>query len=183
MCLGRIVMAHGVRGEVGIEAYTEAPGEITRYGVLTDEAGARTFEIAALRLGPKGPIVRLAGVTDRDAAEDLKGTRLYVPRGRLPGLRDKDSYYHADLIGLRAERADGTILGTVFAVQNFGAGDLLEIAPPATTQGNPPQNTLLVPFTKAVVPVVDIGGGRVVIDPPPGLLDGAGAAPEGAKGD
>jgi 16S rRNA processing protein RimM len=154
-----------VQGWVGVETYTEAAGDLVAYGEFADEAGTATFAIDEARMGPKGLLVRFAGVSDRNAAEALKGTRLCVPRASLPKIREKESYYHADLIGLAAARTDGAVLGRVVAVQNFGAGDLLEIAQP----GNP--NTLLVPFTQAIVPEVDVKAGRVVIDPPPGLLD------------
>ncbi len=167
VCLGRIVAAHGVQGWVGIETYTEQPEEVAAYGTLRDERGTREFEVADMRMGPKGILVRLDGVSDRNQAEALKGTRLYVPRARLPKIREKDAYYHADLIGLAAERTDGSALGRVVAVQNFGAGDLLEIK----VEGE--KDTVLVPFTKEIVPEVDMAGGRVVVDPPAGLLEAA----------
>jgi len=167
VCLGRVVAAHGVQGWVGIETYTEAADEFVAYGELEDESGATAFAIEEARMGPKGLLVRFADVTDRDAAEALKGKRLYVSRARLPKLREKEAYYHADLIGLAAERTDGFALGRVVAVQNFGAGDLLEIAVAGKA------DTVLVPFTKAIVPEVDMKGGRLVVDPPPGLLDAA----------
>ncbi len=165
VCLGRVVVAHGVQGWVGIETYTERAEEIAAYGDLTDEAGETTYTLAAMRMGPKGLLALFEGVDDRDAAEDLKGTRLYVPRSALPRIRDKDAYYHADLIGVAAVLIDGTALGTVTAVQNFGAGDLLEIVVPGK------RDTVLVPFTKAIVPEVDMKARRLVVDPPPGLLD------------
>ena len=171
VCLGRIIGAHGIRGEVKIDSFTELPEEIGAYGELSDESGARTFEITELYEGPKGILARLKGVTDRNAAEDLRGMRLYVPRSRLPRLKDDDEFYQADLIGLAAE-ADGAVIGTVRAVQNYGAGDLLEIDVPGR------KNSLLVPFTHAVVPTVDVKAGRVVIVPPPGLLDEGAPPPE-----
>jgi 16S rRNA processing protein RimM len=165
------VGAHGVRGEVKLESFTEYADEIAAYGDLYDETGTRPFPLAEMRAGPKGILARFAGVTDRNAAEDLRGVRLYVPRSRLPRLREEDAYYQADLIGLAAELGDGSALGRVRAVQNFGAGDLLEIDVPGR------KNTLLVPFTRAVVPTVDMTAGRVVIEPPPGLLDEGGTPP------
>jgi 16S rRNA processing protein RimM len=165
VCLGRIVAAHGVQGWVGIETYTEHAEEIAAYGPLTDEGGETDYLIADMRMGPKGILVRLEGVSDRNHAEELKGTRLYVPRAALPKIREKEAYYHADLIGLAAERTDGTAMGRIVAVQNYGAGDLLEIK----VEGK--ADTVLVPFTKKSVPEVDMAGGRVVIDPPLGLLD------------
>jgi 16S rRNA processing protein RimM len=109
-------------------------------------------------------LVRLEGVADRTAAEAMRGVRLYVPRDALPAMEDEDEFYHADLIGLAAVLADGTEIGKVRAVFDFGAGDSLELSHTAT--GKP----LLVPFTREVVPVIDVAGGKVVVDPPPGLL-------------
>jgi 16S rRNA processing protein RimM len=112
----------------------------------------------------KGAVLaRIEGVTDRDQAEALKGTRLYVDRAALPALYEAETYYHADLIGLAAEDREGRSLGRVVAVENFGAGDLLEIAEGPGGQGG---KSLLVPFTRAAVPVVDLEGGRLVVDPP-----------------
>jgi 16S rRNA processing protein RimM len=165
VCLGRIVAAHGVQGWVGIETYTEQAEEIAAYGTLSDERGETEFVIADMRMGPKGILVRLEGVSDRNQAEDLKGTRLYVPRAALPKIREKEAYYHADLIGLAALHTDGSEMGRIVGVQNFGAGDLLEIKAAGKA------DTVLVPFTKKAVPEVDVRGGRVVIDPPLGLLD------------
>ena len=161
-----------MRGEVKLESFTEYADEIAAYGDLYDETGTHAFPLAELREGPKGILARFEGVTDRNAAEDLRGVRLYVPRSRLPRIQDDDEYYQADLIGLAAVLGDGSALGRVRAVQNFGAGDLLEIDVPGR------KNTLLVPFTRAIVPTVDVTAGRIVIAPPPGLLDEGGKPPE-----
>jgi 16S rRNA processing protein RimM len=163
--VARIGAAHGVAGEVRLKSFAETPTDIGRYGTLADKDG-RLFEVAAARpLGssPDVLVVRFKGIDDRDAAEALNGVELSVPRERLqqPKL---DEFYHADLIGLAAVTPVGEPLGAVVSVQNYGAGDLLEIAPPGGTP-------FLVPFTLAAVPDVDVGGGRVVVDPPPGLLD------------
>lgn len=156
--VGAIAGAHGVRGEVRVKSFTADPLALAEYGPLSDEAGARRF-----KLKPRGAvrgllIARLDGVADRDAAEALKGTRLYVPRSALPAPKG-DEWYVGDLEGLAAETADGAAVGRVKAVENYGAGDVIEIertsAPP-----------LLLPFTLRTVPVVDIAGGRIVIDPP-----------------
>jgi len=120
----------------------------------------REVAIATVRPGKDCLIARLAGVADRTAAEQLRNVKLYVARGKLPAIDEPETWYHADLIGLAAVTPDGAALGHVVAVQNFGAGDLLEIAPAA---GGP---TLLLPFTDAVVPLVDVAGGRVVVNPP-----------------
>jgi 16S rRNA processing protein RimM len=159
--------AHGIKGEVRLKAYTQDPMAVADYGPLI-AADGRRFEIEAMRpaAGSSSPdmlVVRIKGVSDRNAAEALNRLELSVPKDALPPAEEGE-YYHADLIGLRAETPSGTILGTVVAVPNYGAGDLLEIAP-ATG------NTILVPFTDAVVPEVDIAEGRVVVDPPRGLLD------------
>jgi 16S rRNA processing protein RimM len=154
--LGRIAGAHGIRGEVIIHAYTEPPENIAAYGPLSDEAGARTFRIESARATAKGVVARLAGVADRTAAEALKGIDLYVDRDRLPPAAEGE-YYHADLIGLAAVDAKGQRIGEIVAVQNYGAGDLLEIRLTGTRQ------TELIPFTDASVPEVDVAAKRVVV--------------------
>ena len=161
---------HGVKGAVRIKSFTASPRDIARYGPLEDEKGERRFALTVIGEGKGVLLARLSGVEDRDRAEALRGLRLYLPRAALPRTAE-DEYYHADLIGLAAELVDGTKLGEVRAVHDFGAGDTLEIA----RAGGPP---VLVPFTKSVVPVVDIEGGRLVLDPPPGILAAAGAESE-----
>lgn len=162
VCLGVIVGAHGVKGAVRIKSFTAEPRDVARYGALEDEAGERQFRLRIAGQATGVVIARIAGVADRNRAEELRGLRLYLPREALPPP-GKEEYYHADLIGLAALLADGTPLGHVRAVYDFGAGDTLDIARPF---GQP----VMVPFTREVVPVVDIAGGRLVIDPPPGLL-------------
>lgn len=158
--------AHGVRGEVRLKSFTEDPLAIGRYGVLASDDG-RSFVIASARPAAGTVldmlIVRVEGVTTRDQAAALNGLELSVPRAVLPRT-GPDEFYHADLIGLDVALKDGTGAGAVVAVRNFGAGDLIEVAP---VRGP----TFLVPFTRAAVPEVDIAGGRIVIDPPPGLLE------------
>jgi 16S rRNA processing protein RimM len=162
--VARIGAAHGIKGEVRVKAYTADPRGIASYGPL-EAPGGRLFEVASLRpaAGPAADmlVVKFKGIADRNAAEALNGVELSIPRDRLPPAGE-DEYYHADLIGLTAFRPDGVELGTVIAVQNYGAGDLLEIAP---KRGE----TLLVPFTRAVVPEVDLALRKVIIDPPEGL--------------
>lgn len=160
--LGRIAGAHGIRGEVVIHAYTAAPEGIGAYGPLSDAAGARTFTVKGTRAMPKGVIARLEGVTDRNAAEALKGVELYVDRDRLPPAAEGE-YYHADLIGLTAVDRDGKAIGEIVAVQNFGAGDLIEIRLAGSGR------TELVPFTDDCVPQVDIEAGRAVVIFPPSV--------------
>lgn len=152
--LGKISTAQGIRGEVVIKSYTDAPADIAAYGPLLDEAGTREFDITVIRVTKKGVVAKIAGVTDRNAAEALRGTKLLVPRERLPEP-DEDEVYHVDIIGLEAVTADGEILGEVVAFQNFGAGDLLEIR----LAGK--RRTELVPFDDHFVPDIDIEAGRV----------------------
>lgn len=158
--LGRIAGAHGIRGEVRINSFTAAPEDVAAYGELTDGRG-RAFVIERLR-PVKGTAVaaQLQGVRDRTAAEALHGTELFVERAKLPEP-DEDEWYYEDLIGLEAVTGEGELAGRVLAVQNFGAGDLLEI------RRTNARETLFVPFTKAAVPVVDVKGRRIVIQPPP----------------
>jgi 16S rRNA processing protein RimM len=163
VCVARIGAPHGVRGEVRLWSFTADPAAVKRYGPLSSADG-RVFEIASLRPAKDCLVARLKGIGDRDAAEKLRNVELYVSRDKL-GPAGEDEFYHADLIGLAAVDTAGAALGTVVAVQNFGAGDILEIAP---ERGE----TLLVPFTKAVVPEVDLVAGRLVVDPPPGLFGG-----------
>ena len=165
VCLGVVTAPHGVKGAVRIKSFAARPRDIGRYGALEDETGERRFELTVIGDGKGVLIARLSGVADRDRAEALRGLRLYLPRERLPPPQAEE-YYHADLIGLAAELSDGTPLGRVRAVHDFGAGDTLEIA-----RGEGPP--ILVPFTRAVVPLVDIEGGRLVLDPPAGLLQPA----------
>jgi 16S rRNA processing protein RimM len=163
VCVGIIAGAHGVRGAVRVKSFTADPEAVARYGPLEDESGGRHFSLR-LAGNAKGVVIaRLAGIADRDSAESLRGTRLYLPRAALPPTADEE-YYHADLIGLAVALADGTALGHVSAVHDFGAGDTLEIERPK----GPPA---MVPFTRAIVPVVDLAAGRLVLDPPPGLID------------
>jgi 16S rRNA processing protein RimM len=154
--LGRIAGAHGLKGEVVVHAYTEFPEDIAAYGPLSDTEHRREIALTVLRVSDKGVIARVAGVGDRTQAEALKGTELWVARDRLPDADDGE-FYHADLIGLAAVAPDGTPVGTVVAVQNFGASDLLEIRPEGS------RRTELVAFTTDFVPEIDIAGGRVVV--------------------
>lgn len=157
MLLGRIAGAHGIRGEVLIKSFTAAPEDIGAYGALSTADGSRAFEIASARPTPKGGVVaRLVGISDRNAAEALKGTELYVARDRLPPPSD-DEFYYADLVGMTAVTPDGATLGEIVAVQNFGAGDLLEVRLAGKAK------TELLPFTDAVVPNVDVAARRVTV--------------------
>jgi 16S rRNA processing protein RimM len=158
ICIARIGAAHGVRGAVKLWTFTEDPLAVTAYGPLLTKDGARSFEVATAREAKGHLVATLKGIATREDAERLNGVELYIARDKLPATED-DEYYHADLIGLAAVNAAGESLGRVIAIHNFGAGDIIEIAPP---QGA----TMLLPFTNAVVPTVDLGGGRVVIELP-----------------
>ena len=160
ICVAQIGAAHGIRGEVRLRSFTEDPAAVASYGVLESDDGSQHFEIEELRAAKGFFVARLKGVTDRNAAERLTNLKLYIPRERLPPTEDRDTFYHADLIGLAAVSDTGAALGTVKAIHNFGAGDVIEIAPDG---GGEP---LIVPFTDAAVPVIDIAGGRIVVAPP-----------------
>jgi 16S rRNA processing protein RimM len=158
ICVARIGAAHGVRGAVKLWTFTEDPFAITRYGPLTTKDGARSFEVAHVREAKDHLVATFKGIADRNAAERLNGIELYVAREKLPAT-DDDEYYHADLIGLAAETTGGAPLGKVIAIHNFGAGNIIEIAPASGA-------TLLLPFSNEVVPTVDLAGGRVLIELP-----------------
>ena len=158
ICVARIGAAHGVRGAVKLWTFTEDPLAVRTYGPLLTKDGARQFEVTSAREAKGHLVATLKGVATREEAERLNGIELYVAREKLPDT-DEDEYYHADLIGLAAVNAAGDPLGRVIAIHNFGAGDIIEIAPPGGS-------TLLLPFTNAVVPTVDLAGGRVVIELP-----------------
>jgi 16S rRNA processing protein RimM len=156
--LGVVTGAHGIRGEVKVKAFTEEPQAIGAYGPVTTQNG-RTLEIEQLRpVKHDEAVVRFVGFADRNAAEALKGAELYVARVALPPP-EPGVFYHADLIGLRAEDRSGAVLGTVLAVHNFGAGDVLEIQ-------HAGGGTEFLPFADPYVPLVDIAGGRIVVELP-----------------
>ncbi|MBS7532771.1 ribosome maturation factor RimM [Ancylobacter sonchi] len=161
--LARIGAPHGVRGEVRLFVFAQDPEALFDYGALTDEAGKRRFEIVAMRAAKEHFVARLKGVDSREAAEALTNQGLFVARENLPPPEEDDDFYHADLIGLAAVTAEGESFGKVVAVHDFGAGDILEIARPQ--DDGKPGGTVMLPFTKATVPVVDIAGGRVVVEP------------------
>ncbi len=163
ICVGAVAGAHGVRGGVRIKPFTQDPEAVGAYGMVRDESGARRFEIQLIGKAKGVVLAKLSGVETREAAEALKGMRLYVDRATLPPS-DRDEFYHTDLIGLAVELADGGSLGIVHALHDFGAGDLLEVK---TSDGK----LILLPFTEAVFPTVDLEAGRIVARPPPGLID------------
>ena len=158
ICVARIGAAHGVRGAVKLWTFTEDPLAVQTYGPLTTKDGARQFEVTSAREAKGHLVATLKGIATREEAERLNGIELYVAREKLPAT-DEDEYYHADLIGLAAVNTANEPLGRVIAIHNFGAGDIIEIAPPSGA-------TLLLPFTNAVVPSVDLKAGHVVIELP-----------------
>jgi 16S rRNA processing protein RimM len=155
--VARIGAAHGVRGEVKLWPFTEDPMAVLDYGPLETEDGARQFEIESLRPAKDFLVARFQGIDDRDAAEMLRNIDLFVPRDRLPPIADDDTFYHADLVGLAAVTPDGAAFGTVMALHNFGAGDLIEIALAGSGQ------TLMLPFTETAVPEIDLKAKRIVV--------------------
>lgn len=163
VCVGAVAGAFGVHGEVRLKSFCAEAQAIAQYAPLFTEDEARSFTVKLGKPIPNGFSARLGGVTNRDQAEALRGVRLYADRDKLPALPD-DEFYHADLIGLSVMDTGGTKIGRISSVQNHGAGDLLEIQRPG--KGN-----ALLPFTLAVVPTVDLAGGRVITDPPEGLLE------------
>lgn len=165
VCLGQVLGAHGVKGEVRIRTFTESPEAIAAYGPLRDGPGARGFAILSVRPGKNALIARIEGVASREDAEALKGVELWADRAALPEEIEEGSYYHADLIGLVAINADGAALGQVVAVHDFGAGDLLEVRP--ATGGE----TVLVPFTERIVPDIDLDAGWMLMLPPEGIFE------------
>ncbi|HEU0082376.1 MAG TPA: ribosome maturation factor RimM [Bradyrhizobium sp.] len=171
VCVARIGAPHGVRGAVKLWTFTGDPLAVKRYGPLATKDGARRFELTHVREAKGHLVATLKGVVTREEAQRLNGIELYVARERLPATA-ADEYYHADLIGLAAVNAAGEPIGRVIAIHNFGAGDIIEIAPLSGA-------TMLLPFTNAVVPAVDLEQGRVVIELP-GDIEGDDPANEGS---
>lgn len=159
--VGVITGAHGIKGEVKLRSFTAEPEALAAYSPLVTAAGLR-LEIVRLRRQKDGFIAILGGITDRSGAEALKGVELFVPRQRLPEPQDDEVYLH-DLIGLPVLMADGARLGEVAGVENFGAGDLLDVK----VDGR--KDTVLIPFAKAFVAEAD--GEKIVVDLPEGYLD------------
>lgn len=159
VCVGQFAGSHGVRGLVKLRSFTGDPAAVTGYGPLFDERGERCFTVTLQGMVKDQFLVRVEGISTREQAQALNGQKLHVDRSALPEPDDEEEFYHADLIGLRLELADGSRFGTVRAVHDFGAGDVLEIG---TVSGS----VEMFPFTKACVPVVDVKNGRMVIDLP-----------------
>ncbi|MCR8550848.1 ribosome maturation factor RimM [Salipiger sp. P9] len=164
ICVGAISGAFGVHGEVRLKSFTSDPEAIADYAPLTTEDGSRSFEVQITRAVKGGFAARLSDVRSKEDADALRGVRLYAPRDRLPALPD-DEFYHTDLIGLPVYDTGGAELGRVKTVLNHGASDLLELHLPGQSK------TVLLPFTRAAVPTVDLAAGRIVADPPDGLFE------------
>ena len=162
ICVGAIAGSFGVQGEVRLKSFCADPASIADYGPLFTEDGAQSYTIKLTRAVSGGLGARIAGVATKEQADALRGVSLYVDRAKLPHLPN-DEYYHTDLIGLAAHDPGGALIGTVQAVHNHGAGDLLEIA------GAGLKTSLLLPFTLATVPTIDLTAGRIIVDLPEGL--------------
>jgi 16S rRNA processing protein RimM len=156
ICVARVGAAHGVRGEVRLWSFTAEPAAVADYGPLETSDG-RLVEIEALRPAKEFFVARLKGISDRSAAGRLRNAELFVPRERLPVPQDQEEFYHADLIGLDVVDAEGALLGSVVALHNFGAGDVIEVRPADR------RDTVMLPFTHGAVPEIDIAGGRIVV--------------------
>lgn len=168
--VAQILGAHGVHGRVKLKSFTADEEAVFAYAPLTDESGRREFKLRRTGTGKDHFLAEVEGVRNKEAADALRGTRLYVERHRLPDPEDEDEFYHADLIGLDTVTADGQPFGTIKAIYDFGAGDMLEI-------GHVSGKTVFLPFTKACVPVVEIAAGRVVVEPPANFFTPAGPQP------
>lgn len=164
VCIAQIGAPNGVRGDVRVKVFSDDPDSLVKYGALQTADGSRSFEALSARPQKTVYVVRFREITSRNDAESLNGTKLYIERDALPDLEEEE-FYHSDLIGLSAQLEDGSEFGTVLMVHDFGAGELLDIAPKTG-------KSVLIPFTREAVPLVDIAGQRVVIVPPQGLLDG-----------
>jgi 16S rRNA processing protein RimM len=160
LCLGVVVGTHGVRGVVKIKPFTEDPRDVGAYGPLTDESGRRSYELTVHGVHKGSLLAGIAGIDDREAAQALKGLRLHVDRSALPEVAEEDAFYYADLLGLRVEGVDGTDYGRVTHVDDHGAGDVIEVT---DARGK----IRVWPFTKEIVPTVDLANGRLTVDPPP----------------
>lgn len=173
ICVGVVTGVRGLKGDIRVKSFTANPKDVAAYGPVYDETGTQRFDIRITGQSKGALITRFSGIADRTAAEGLKGLKLFVPRDKLP-KPEEDEFYFTDLIGLRAEQSDGEVLGTVRTVEDYGGGVFLEIA-------GGKHGLVLVPFTKAVVPEVNLTEGRVVIDPPDGLFETP--EPEGPEAD
>lgn len=162
VCVAAVATAHGIRGALKLRCFTERPEDVAAYGPVYDRHGRRLFELEILGPGPGGVIVTAEGIDDREQALALRGTELFVPRSTLPEPAP-DEFYYSDLEGLAVERVDGSRLGLVRAVENFGAGDLIDVI---ADDGR----SIVLPFDRATVPEIDLEHRRLVVDPPRELV-------------
>ena len=163
ICVGAIAGAYGVRGELRIKSFCAVGTDIETYSPLTSEDGSQQFHLAIVRPIKNGFVARIAEVTTKEEGDALKGTQLFARRDQLPSLPD-DEFYHTDLIGLQVTDTGGNVLGQIKNVLDHGAGDILEVQRPGSSE------TVLLPFTRASVPTVDLAAGTVIADPPDGLF-------------
>lgn len=159
VCVAQIGAAHGLKGEVRLWSFTHDPPAFAGYGALETEDGSRRLDVENARFSKDHFVAKFTGIDDRNAAEALRNVKLYVARDILPAVEEDDTFYHADLIGLSAVTRDNSAFGEVVGVQNFGAGDILEIR-----RGD--GSTLMLPFTEAAVPEIDLKRGAIVVNPP-----------------
>jgi 16S rRNA processing protein RimM len=162
VCVAVVAGAHGLRGALKLRCFTEQPEDVAAYGPVFDRDGNRLFELEVIGSAPGGVLARADRIQDRNAAEVLRGTELFVPRSALPDL-PADQYYYTDLEGMEALRPDGSRLGIVQSVDNFGAGDVLEVL---VDDGR----RLSLPFTRETVPSIDLERGRLVVEIPQALV-------------
>lgn len=158
ICVGVIVGVHGLRGLLRVKSFTAEPTDIAAYGPLGDATGARQYTLKVTGSAKGVLLARIDGIDDRNSAEALKGMELFIARAALPQT-EEDEFYHTDLIGLQAVVADGSVYGTVRALHEFGAGDMIEIALDAG-------GVSVLPFTRAVIPEINLDNGRITVEPP-----------------
>jgi len=164
LCVGVVTAAHGVSGQVRVKSFTATADDIARYKPLTDASGERVFCLDIIGRAKGVLLARIDGILNRDAADALRGTKLFVEREVLPDADDEDEFYHVDLVGLAAFLPDGSVYGMVKALHDFGAGDMIEFE--LAESGD-----VILPFTRTVIPEIDLGQGRIIVDPPNMLGD------------
>ena len=178
VCIGVITGVRGLKGDLRVKSFTSNPKDVGAYGPVSDATGDKVWKLSVTGMAKDQVICRIAGVADRTAAEALKGMQLFVPREALP-TPDEDEFYHADLIGLVAVEAGirkkSEPFGRILGVYDFGAGDVLEVERPSG-------ETVMLPFTRQVVPEVNVGEGRVVVSPPDGLFETPDAGQDETEG-
>lgn len=166
ICVGMITSVHGVRGVLRVKSFTQDPMDLFTFSPVTDQKGQKTFELEYSSQSKGVFLVKIAGVTNREQAELLKGVKLYTSRDSLPEIEEEDSFYYSDLIGLDIRHHESNeILGKVLAIHNFGAGDIIEMRPLSGGK------TVMVPFTKEVIPEISLGKGLITMNPALGLIE------------